>query len=199
MNLLTTLGEALRPEIIEQPQVQESSEIGRLQKEVIKLQEWQESMKAVNEIIRKAKGVDCTKQIVDYWQSLGWTKLSEIQAYQLQQKDFAGRIGFPSYKLTNNNAVINNKLKRIKELSKKDILLSKGNENYPFEGGNIEINTDEDRIQIFHDVKPSQEVRNELKLGFNWSPSNGCWQRKITNNAIRDTNRLCNVQIPLMK
>ena len=45
-------------------------------------------------------------------------------------------------------------------------------------------NNKADRLQLFFDGKPPQEVINLLKRNaFKWSPTNGCWQRKITANA----------------
>lgn len=53
-----------------------------------------------------------------------------------------------------------------------------------FEGGHVVKNFSEDRLQIFHDEKPSRDVIDSLKSnGFRWSPSNSCWQRQLTDNA----------------
>lgn len=54
----------------------------------------------------------------------------------------------------------------------------------PFEGGRVVKCYSDDRLQIFHDEKPSRDVISSLKSnGFRWSPSNGCWQRQLTENA----------------
>lgn len=54
-----------------------------------------------------------------------------------------------------------------------------------FEGGRVVKCYSEDRLQIFHDEKPSRERIESLKKnGFRWAPSNGCWQRQLTNHAI---------------
>lgn len=53
--------------------------------------------------------------------------------------------------------------------------------------GDIELvkDHDQDRIQFFFPGKPSQEIRDLLKKNaFKWSPSNGAWQRKLTNASI---------------
>ena len=53
--------------------------------------------------------------------------------------------------------------------------------------GNVMIvaNHDIERLQIIFDGKPSAEIISELKgAAWNWSPKNGAWQRKITNNSI---------------
>lgn len=49
----------------------------------------------------------------------------------------------------------------------------------------IVANHDIERLQIIFDGKPSPEIISELKgAAWNWSPRNGAWQRKITNNSI---------------
>jgi hypothetical protein len=42
-----------------------------------------------------------------------------------------------------------------------------------------------DRVQIFFGGKPDEETRSRLKSsGWHWSPREGAWQRKLTNNAL---------------
>lgn len=50
----------------------------------------------------------------------------------------------------------------------------------------IEIvrNAEIDRVQIFFDGKPDEDIRSALRAsGWRWSPRNGAWQRKNTDNA----------------
>jgi hypothetical protein len=65
---------------------------------------------------------------------------------------------------------------------------------YTFEGGEVVMNYEVDRIQIFFTDRPSKDELNAWKEKglntFNWSPSNNCWQRKITPNAIWFTKRM---------
>lgn len=45
-------------------------------------------------------------------------------------------------------------------------------------------NEPEDRIQLFFEGKPSDDVRELLKKrGWRWSGKNKCWQRQLTDNA----------------
>ena len=40
------------------------------------------------------------------------------------------------------------------------------------------------RLQIFFDDKPDSDTREILKKnGFRWAPSQGAWQRQLTDNA----------------
>ena len=80
-------------------------------------------------------------------------------------------------------------LKSIKVLERKNENQQSG-ENQVFElsGVKIEINHAADRIQVFYDERPDAQTISDLKRrAFKWSPSNKCWQRKITANAMSDT------------
>lgn len=61
---------------------------------------------------------------------------------------------------------------------------SKEDSEVVFDGGRIVKNYSKERLQIYHDEKPSAQVIAALKAnGFKWSRLNGCWQRQLTNNA----------------
>lgn len=63
-----------------------------------------------------------------------------------------------------------------------------------FEGGKVVKNFSIDRLQIFHDKKPSKEIISKISgTGFNWSGINGCWQRKLTSNAYH----ACSCVVPV--
>jgi hypothetical protein len=54
-------------------------------------------------------------------------------------------------------------------------------------GVSVVNNFDYDRLQLFFDGKPELEMITRLKRnGWKWSPTNKCWQRKLTDNARRD-------------
>lgn len=56
---------------------------------------------------------------------------------------------------------------------------------YQINGVRILHNTEENRLQLFFDGKPEQEMITKLKSrGFKWSPRNKAWQRQLTPNAI---------------
>lgn len=141
----------------------------------------QERMKSINTLIRKYKGNDA-----GFIEAATAQGISEDAARLLLQPDYLGRIGFPDYKLVNNGAQIRRLAQRVQELERKAAATAIDRcPTLDFEGGKIELNKSEDRIQIFHNDKPERAVIEKLKSrGFHWSPSGKCWQRKITGNAI---------------
>ena len=95
---------------------------------------------------------------------------------------------FESYQLTNNNAEIRRVKARIEQLSKQAQQEFSG---WEFDGGRVEMNREDNRLQVFFDGKPDADARAELKSnGFRWAPSVGAWQRQLTDNAIRAADRL---------
>ena len=95
---------------------------------------------------------------------------------------------FESYQLTNNNAEIRRVKARIEQRSKQAQQEFSG---WEFDGGRVEMNREDNRLQVFFDGKPDADTRAELKSsGFRWAPSVGAWQRQLTDNAIRAADRL---------
>lgn len=89
---------------------------------------------------------------------------------------------FESYELSNNNAEIRRLKERIENLKKQKETTFEG---WDFEGGEVVLNKDINRLQIIFEDKPDEEIREELKSnGFRWAPSQQAWQRQFTNNAL---------------
>jgi hypothetical protein len=153
-----------------------SDPLADMRAKLAQAQKTQEMMVAANKIIRKKIG-DAEK--VALLVELG---MSEVFSLKLLEPGQFGGIGFPSFRLTNNNANIKRMQQRVAELEKKTTAQSKTIEK---PGGiAIEENTDLDRLQIFFPGKPEPEMIAKLKSrGFKWSPKNGCWQRQLTDNA----------------
>ncbi len=167
-----------------QPEKTYETEIDRYKKDLAGRIQMQELCKTCNAIIRKAKGADCTAEL----EAAG---LSHNNAIKIQLPDYCGRIGFASYVTTNNLANIHRIEGRIKELEAKEQKATKENEVIKIQGGQIVVDYSIDRIQIQHDSKPDRAVIDSLKhAGFHWSPSNGCWMRQITGNAIYSVRNL---------
>jgi hypothetical protein len=151
--------------------------IEKLKEKLEAMEHYQAIMKACNAIIRKK-----TLSPEDKIQKLGEHNIESSFAQQLLAGDYCGRIGFPSYKLTNNNANMATVRKRIKALEATAAMESK--EEWI---GNVRVftNTEENRLQLYFEGKPKEEIRKVLKRhGFVWSPGQGAWQRKLTNNAL---------------
>ena len=57
--------------------------------------------------------------------------------------------------------------------------------NFSYDGVKIVNNETLDRLQIFFDTIPADDVRTDLKTnGFRWSPREKAWQRQYNSNAI---------------
>lgn len=153
--------------------------VAEMRAKVEKAERRQEAMKAANKIVqsRKLQDAEKVKQLAEL------LKVSEGEAAKLLQPDFCGRIGFPAYALTNNLANIKRMRERLAELESKAQATTKELERP--DGIRIVHNAEADRLQIFFPGKPAPEMIGALKRrAFKWSPSNGCWQRQFTANAI---------------
>lgn len=148
--------------------------IEKLEEKLEDLKGTQERMKAANKAIRMKD----TEAGDDALREMGY---SEEAIKQLREPDFCGRIGYPSYQLTNNNANIHRVEERLKRLK---AVKEKGSSEQEYETFKVVENTEAMRYQIIFDGKPDAEVRTLLKSnGFKWAPSEGAWQRQITTNG----------------
>lgn len=148
--------------------------IEKLEEKLADLKEKQEVMKAANKAIRMKD----TESGDDALREMGY---SEEAIKQLREPDFCGRLGFPSYLLTNNNQNIHRIEERIKHLK---AVKEKGGSEQEYDTFKVVENTEAMRYKIIFDEKPDAEVRAILKSnGFKWAPSQGAWQRQITANG----------------
>ena len=89
---------------------------------------------------------------------------------------------YPSFAVSNTNAEIRRIKERIAALEKAAEAESR---EIPFNGGKIVVNVEENRVQIFFDEKPAEEIRQRLKKnGFRWARSVGAWQRHNNADAL---------------
>ncbi|MBU0847476.1 hypothetical protein KKH23_09860, partial [Patescibacteria group bacterium] len=131
-------------------------------------------------------GVSKHQQLIN----LGFTERQVVEALT---PDYMGRLGFPSFALTNNSANIRRMKERLIELEKREVTPTA---EIPFTGGHIVDNREEDRVQIFFDKKPEQAMIDKLKgEGWHWSPSTGSWQRKRTDQAMWSAERILGIKI----
>ncbi len=93
-----------------------------------------------------------------------------------------GHVGFESWELSNNQANIRRMQARIGTIEQERSRPVA--DAVAFDGGTIEENREENRLQIMFDAKPEADVRATLKAnGFRWAPSQGAWQRQLNNGA----------------
>jgi len=151
--------------------------VSKLREKLENLETLQVRMTAANKIVRKFKGDEQNGMM-----ALEQQGFTAGQAQKLFEPDFCGRLGFPSYALTNNGANIRRIKQRIESLSK-----AADRQTTETEIGGVKVveNTELNRLQMIFPGKPSVEVRNLLKRnGFRWSPSEGAWQRHLHNSGI---------------
>lgn len=123
------------------------------------------------ETVARTGNVDLVKSVLDYFSD--------------QQKERGRVLATPRHGVWS-----------VAELAKKyrlsiDSVKEKESEESEINGVRIVKNHSADRLQLFFDGKPSSEIILKLKANaFRWSPSNGCWQRQLTNNAIWAAKRL---------
>lgn len=159
--------------------------IEKLRAELASLEASQARMKDANKVIRTKKTPEAQ---VAGLVALGF---STAQAEKLLTKDFAGRIGFASYSLTNNNANISRIKKRIDELAARR---ERANVEQETEGFTYREDTEENRVMFLFAGKPDEPTRTLLKShGFKWSPSREGqpWVRQLTNAGIWAGKQVC--------
>ena len=158
--------------------------VSKLESKLAKLETLQETMKAVNAYYRKNKTLDgCPHLSPEQIEKL---KASMSGSYRANPKPFE------SYQLSNNNAEIHRLKDRITALTRRKEL---GYVGWEFDGGRVEANTADNRLQIFFDEKPDKDIREELKgNGFRYAPSAEAWQRQLNDNAIYAADRIQCIQ-----
>jgi hypothetical protein len=174
---IAAIRKALTPEF--QPIMSgDSDATERLAEKIAKAEACQARMKAANTEIRKRRHGAGSPPVPELM-ALGF---SESQALDLLKPDFTGRLGFPSYELTNNNANIRRMKARLAEVSK-----AQATETVEVNGESATFSDcpAEFRVRLFFPGKPAAEVRSRLKSGgFRWAPSLGCWQAYRNDRTI---------------
>jgi len=156
----------------------DSNAVIKLKEKLRKAEQNQEAMKTINKVVRNKK-LSNEEKINKITNLTGWSK--DI-ATKILEPDFCGRVGFPSYKLTNNNANIKRMKDRVKSLERK---AQDETTETDFDGGYISDNVEANRVQIFFDSMPIVEIRTQLKSnGFRWARSIGAWQRHRSPQAL---------------
>lgn len=148
--------------------------IEKLEEKLEDMKKLQEDMKAANKALRlkdKEAGNDQLRE-------MGY---SEESIEELRKPDYLGRVGYPNFQLSNNNANIHRVEERLKRLK---AVKERGSSEQEYKTFKVVENTEAMRYQIIFDGKPDAEIRTHLKSnGFKWAPSQGAWQRQITSNG----------------
>lgn len=171
--------DSIRRKLQKQAVQDAGGETAVLEKQLATAEKNQETMKAINAIVRK-KITDAAK----IKKIVAETDFTEDQAKKLLKPDRGEKQGFQGFQLTNNRANIKRMQTRLKDMRLADS--RSGSKTVgTFDGGEIINNFDAERIQIVFDEKPTGEKRTALKSrGFRWSPRYNAWQRKNTNNGL---------------
>ncbi len=147
----------------------------RLEAKIAAAEERQAEMKRYNKAARAVRKKDLSDDERVAWlmDELG---VKEKTARNLLEPDYAGRVGIPSYALTNNNANIRRMKQRLEDLrtQAQRVAESDGDAEHEALPGVTIVEAHEDnRLRLVFDDKPSAEVRTILKRnGWRWSRAN---------------------------
>lgn len=158
--------------------------VAKLKAQLHERQQLQERMKLANKAIRQNAG----NQEAQKAALLSVQGVTEQEADDLLQGSYR-RLGYPSYRLTNNNAEIRRLGQRLKELEQ-----AANRESLEIQGAGYVYreDVDDNRAGFTFPVKPGLEVRNALKSeGFRFSPTrNNAWVRQLTPAAMSAARRV---------
>ncbi len=150
--------------------------VEKLREKAADLEKLRARAKEINRAVR-------SKQPKAALEALG---LTEKQIANALTPDFAGRLGVPSYVLTNTGSEIRRIRERIAQIER--VGQADGQAETICD---IRIEQSENRVRMFFPDKPAADVRAELKrYGFRWSPMAGAWQRHANAAAWYEAKRL---------
>lgn len=150
-----------------------------LKEKIAALEALQEKMKSANKFVKKNDRQGLFK--------LGF---NEKQINELLTPDFCGRIGFPSFELSNNRQNITSAKKRLAKLEKQ-ALDETSEQEFPDLGLKLVDNVEDNRLRLYFSEKPAKEIREKLRSwGFIWAHTLNCWQRLRGANADYSAKRV---------
>lgn len=159
--------------------------VKKLNDKLEKLQAKQELWKAINSIIRKS-----SKEPVIAMTAICKLddRITQEVASGLLLPDFVGRVGIPSFELTNNNGgiqAIHGRLAKIQRVESMEEFSEIRN------GVTIEIDKGLNRITLHFPFRPEQPICNHLKhCGYRWAPSKGMWLGNISKYRLQGAKKV---------
>jgi hypothetical protein len=155
----------------------------RLKEKITEAEALQATMRAVNAAIRRHAKAGRGAQIKAMIEAN--PDLCEAQAVLMLNPDFAGRIGYYDFELSNNNANIRRMEARFAWLDR-----DKATKPTTICGENGVLYEDcpaDNRVRLFFTYIPDVAVRTRLKLhGFRWTPSLRCWQAYRNSRSLEN-------------
>lgn len=140
-----------------------------------RLQNTLDTGKAMNAHYRKHKTMRGFRDMSDDVAAKMDTSIAEAPAFAQRP--------MPDFELSSLRGKIKRVQARMDELEK--LQAGDATEGWKFIGGEVVINTELNRLQIVLDDRPGDDMKQALKShGFRWAPSQGAWQRQLTDNAI---------------
>ena len=127
--------------------------IEKLEEKLEDMKKLQEDMKAANKALQlkdKEAGNDRLRE-------MGY---SEEAIEELRKPDYLGRVGYPNFQLSNNNANVHRVEERLKRLK---AVKERGSSEQEYKTFKVVKNTEAMRYQIIFDGKPDAEIRTLLK------------------------------------
>lgn len=161
--------------------------LNKLRARVAELEARQQRMKDANALIRKHAKAGRDAQVA----ALIEAGRPGVTAVRLLAPDCLGRIGYPDYALSNNNANIRRLKLRIKALELRAHDADAGPAEPSDFGSGITVEHRDDRICVAFPGKPAETIRTDLKRhGFKWSPTRGAWVRMPSSTARYHAERI---------
>ena len=165
-------------------------EVEQMKQKIAEAELLQKQMKLANKFVRQY-GTD-KKVAIDKW--IEETGLTQEAARSVMAENFFEPSGFPEFRLRNNNANIKRMKERLADLESQEAASGHENVTLSFSGGEVVMDFQENRVKLLFPAKPDSETITTLKKnGFRWSPTNSCWQRQLTVNALHAVTYMTNV------
>lgn len=133
----------------------------------------------------------------------GFPGLTDAQAASMDADLVSDRniwhVPYPAYELNSLRDKIKRTQSRLQALDALEAARQSPAAGIPFDldtvSGQVVRNPDLNRLQIFFDAKPDPGLRARLKSAcFRWAPSEGAWQRQLTQNAEREASQILGVE-----